>query len=377
MTATWLVRGAYPPENCNARLGFNDRAIATNRILNGLGFLDARQKGKIVIVDLHDDGAHLAHKADWNFPQAKPGGASTWPGCSPRHHRAFCRAHDRVKHWRATRVFGETINFGYGHVRPWARKFRNAHNGLYATVERRYESSIKNRHRAIPEPVEWDLHWSSDLVKPPAPNALADDVQNGATSFTYLSQTTAHLSAPLYAERNSAVPLLGRMASTNRAFAEVGMLAGVDLPKEQTWLLSRTYYARCVSARKRFTISPPIAWAYGSLARVSASRTWSVEEVEGRVGAVMRERLEGYSAAWEAAERERIGKSHGATGLLERAIAGWKVALQAVVARLAFPALSSYVSAPFPLAAPATSSDGQVAVTGSGMYGQTFSRIDS
>ncbi|KPV73955.1 uncharacterized protein RHOBADRAFT_54538 [Rhodotorula graminis WP1] len=364
LTHPLLVRGFYPPDRTDAALGFDDTSIPTLRMLEKLGILEARKRGQVALLDLHDDDKHSASTKHHTFPIARNGRVS-WGscGCSARHHAAFVRRDNAIESFRTKFVLGETLNFGYGIVKPWHDAFLAADNGLKVTIPRDFHSIPKYEELAPPWMADVTLHWAQPLSSSPAPtpNDLERRLVDHVPSFTYLSQSTSHVSLGMYAPKDQALSRLARIHATDRAINEVAFLAGVEVEKDNLWVLSRLYIAKSRAADTGFFIPMPVAWAYVQLTKNRDARTWTSDEAQPRLGASFTDTLNQYAASWSASGRHSIGKSVGVVGFLESAIAGWKLSLIASVKRTPFPLLQDKPSRIIGLLAPATTADGRTA----------------
>lgn len=354
----------------------------------------------MALIDLHDCDKHSATAGDPTFP-VPLNGAIDWDshGCSDAHHKAFMRRDAAIEEFRLEKVFGETLNFGYGIVKPWHDDFLATSSIPNKSLKRRFHPRHDDEGVRVPEPYSGavHLHWAPKPSAPASPttspsaatttitsseeqlstrialstaatstsistqtdqsmSSLADRV----SSFTYLSHTTSHLSYAYYAQPDTGAPLLARIAATDRAFQEAAFLIGAACGEEDTWLLSRSYMARCLGKSRGFFIPVEVRWAYERLAdKDDACAMWTAAQVEERVAGVAASRLAAYTDQWERSGRTIIGKSFAPDSFLAKAIAGWKICLRAHLERAVFPMFGESLHASIGAIVPTSTADGR------------------
>ncbi|GAA5844771.1 hypothetical protein JCM5353_006776 [Sporobolomyces roseus] len=79
------------------------------------------------------------------------------------------------------------------------------------------------------------------------------------------------------------------------------------------------------ATREEVEIPAEIRWCYAQLKETAQSRSFSLEDVETKGGSEIRKQVEKLSQQWRSSTGSSKGDMSDVSGILEEAIAGWKL----------------------------------------------------
>ncbi|GAA5968330.1 hypothetical protein JCM11641_003813 [Rhodosporidiobolus odoratus] len=356
----------YPPENTDMSKGFNDISIPTLYAASRLGMLEARQRGLVGFIDVHNDDKHSASKKDPSFPHGKP---VNWDkpgrGCSQDHHAVMFKFWYDYHLWRFHHVFGESVFCGISIVKQAYDEMMKTVNIPYCNIPRAWLPYGAYAHLVdIVSTRDSTVYFSPTLVPGAPPLPVQPDLTNRLTAlkhFSYCSSITAHISLPYYANTGRDMPALEQIQQIERTLDEIRILVDADVDPKSRVFLSRVYMARCKGA-SGFFIPPTVRWAMTACKEEKGAFEWTEEEVEGRIGARARAKLHRWGELWVTNGQPIYSQSGYMGGFLDGAISGWKLALQQSISTERYPSVSNPNAA---ILCPAVGHGGEIALLNS------------
>ncbi|GAA5901724.1 uncharacterized protein JCM6883_000374 [Sporobolomyces salmoneus] len=358
LVAPLLVRLSWLPSNTDPELGINDTRVPILRLLQEMGILEAAKSDYVALIVLHADALHSASPTDTTFPRVVNGKVD-WNAseCSEDHHAAFVRFNNSIESWRLLNTFGETLNSGISKI--WQEKFSTGSGVVQVTSPRIFFPHRKYAKRASRDIQTMYLHYSNALISPsPSLEEVRKEIRKHRASFSYYSRFIYDLSKTFHPSSSLPSSTLSRIIALERDFGEIRYLAKTPLDPDNEWILTRSYLARCLHPEVTWTIPDEISWCYRQLEGEVDSRSWSLEEIESKGGEGIRKEVEKFVNVWKESGRTKIGKTVEVNGLLEEAIAGWKVQISTQVSTPAYPAVNTSTNNSV-LFAPAATPDGR------------------
>ncbi|GAA5986221.1 hypothetical protein JCM11641_002895 [Rhodosporidiobolus odoratus] len=353
----------YPPENTDMSKSFNDISIPTLYAASRLGMLEARRRGLVGFIDVHNDDKHSASKKDQSFPHGKP---VDWDepgrGGSQDHHAVMFKFWYDYHLWRFHHVFGESVFCGISNVKQAYDEMMKTVNIPYCNIPRAWLPYGAYAHLVdIVSTRDSTVYFSPTLVPGAPPLPVQPDLTNRLTAlkhFSYSSSITARISLPYYAQTRRDMPALEQIQQIERTLDEIRILVDADVDPKSRVFLSRVYIARCKRARG-FFIPPTVRWAMTACKEEEGAFEWTEEDVEGRIGARARAKLQGWAERWVTNGQPIYPQSGSIGGFLDGAISGWKLALQQSVDAERYPSVSNPTAA---ILCPAVGHSGEVAL---------------
>lgn len=254
-------------------------------------------------------------------------------------------------------------------AKKWHEKFLPRAEITTINLPRVFFSPPEYRHLTAPDRSRVNFHWAPDLLESaPSLEAAKKELDEDQATFSYYSRSNYHPTHAFSAQRSSSLPHLSEVFALERDLREVLHLAGLSLNPADEWILGRTYITLC-RATEDWTprIPAEIGWIYAQIEGNDDVRSLSSEELEAIGGSEIRAQVENLSNVWRSTGRSSIGKMVGLSGLLEEAVAGWKLEEIRKMKLLPYPACPASLEA-YPVLAgdscgifctPAVTSDGR------------------